>query len=293
MKPEMWDSPRLGKCSVLARLNFVGLISMADDHGRGRAYHRFLFGHLHPYATDVTEEAFKAALAELGSGDRPLVIFYQENGEEFYAIPGWHRHQYVEKAKGSALPPPPGHVPDEEGTPPLCGGDVEGNERGARPSQAGTSRLRIGLEGIGLDSRTAARPKFAPPTLSEVQAYCRERNNGVNPAKFWNHYQSNGWKVGKNPMKDWRCAVHTWEQSDPVAAPKPKVPEGPVLCEDCRKRPSRQRKGCPRDLCDECFDKGYAPVPKLPSAKRMPFRKSTTEDDALRKAAARDPEYRL
>lgn len=52
---------------------------------------------------------------------------------------------------------------------------------------------------------------FAPPTLSEVQAYCKERNNSVNAETFVNFYQSKDWYVGKNKMKDWKAAVRTWE----------------------------------------------------------------------------------
>lgn len=57
-----------------------------------------------------------------------------------------------------------------------------------------------------------ARTRFTPPTLEEVQAYCKERNKGVNAEKWFNYYTANGWKVGKNPMKDWKAAVRTWEQ---------------------------------------------------------------------------------
>lgn len=56
--------------------------------------------------------------------------------------------------------------------------------------------------------------KFIKPTLDEVKKYCGERNKGVNPVKWFNHYKSNGWKVGKNLMKNWKAAVHTWENSD-------------------------------------------------------------------------------
>ena len=54
---------------------------------------------------------------------------------------------------------------------------------------------------------------FKKPTLEEVRAYCQERGNSVNPEKWYDHYTSNGWKVGKNPMKDWKAAVRTWERS--------------------------------------------------------------------------------
>ena len=56
--------------------------------------------------------------------------------------------------------------------------------------------------------------RFIPPTVDEVSLYCFERHNHVNAQKFVDYYSSNGWKVGKNPMKDWKAAVRTWERSE-------------------------------------------------------------------------------
>ena len=55
--------------------------------------------------------------------------------------------------------------------------------------------------------------QFVPPTLQEVRDYCFERNNTVDPEKFISYYESNGWKVGRNKMKDWKAAVRTWERN--------------------------------------------------------------------------------
>ena len=55
--------------------------------------------------------------------------------------------------------------------------------------------------------------KFIPPTDKEVAAYVAEKGYHFNPAQFVPHYQSKGWKVGKEPMKDWRAACRTWETS--------------------------------------------------------------------------------
>ena len=57
--------------------------------------------------------------------------------------------------------------------------------------------------------------RFVPPTLDEIRAYCLERKNAVDPERFFSYYTSNGWRVGKNPMKDWQAAVRTWERSEP------------------------------------------------------------------------------
>ncbi len=58
------------------------------------------------------------------------------------------------------------------------------------------------------------REKFNEPTLEEVQAYCEERNNGVDAERFIDFYSSKGWMVGKNKMKDWKAAVRTWEREN-------------------------------------------------------------------------------
>ena len=56
--------------------------------------------------------------------------------------------------------------------------------------------------------------RFKPPTIQEVKAYCIERGNTVDPERFVDFYESKGWMVGKNKMKDWKAAVRTWEQKD-------------------------------------------------------------------------------
>lgn len=60
-------------------------------------------------------------------------------------------------------------------------------------------------------SAVFARKRFSPPSLDEVALYCAERNNQVNPEKWYDYYSANGWKVGKNSMKDWKAAVRLWE----------------------------------------------------------------------------------
>lgn len=56
--------------------------------------------------------------------------------------------------------------------------------------------------------------RFTPPTTDEVRAYCQERGNSVDAERFVDFYTSKGWKIGKEPMKDWRAAVRTWEKED-------------------------------------------------------------------------------
>lgn len=55
--------------------------------------------------------------------------------------------------------------------------------------------------------------RFVRPSIDDVRGYCIERGNNVNPEQWLDHYTSNGWKVGRNPMKDWKAAIRTWERS--------------------------------------------------------------------------------
>lgn len=59
-----------------------------------------------------------------------------------------------------------------------------------------------------------AKPAFTPPTYEEVDAYCRERENGIDANEFVDFYTTNGWKQkGGNPIKDWKACVRTWERN--------------------------------------------------------------------------------
>ena len=58
------------------------------------------------------------------------------------------------------------------------------------------------------------RKKFVRPTLEDVRSYCQERNNKVDPEAFIDFYESKGWKVGNQPMKDWKSAIRTWERRE-------------------------------------------------------------------------------
>lgn len=53
-----------------------------------------------------------------------------------------------------------------------------------------------------------------PPTLEEVSQYCQERQNGIDAQTFIDFYESKGWMIGKNKMKDWKASIRTWERNN-------------------------------------------------------------------------------
>lgn len=63
-------------------------------------------------------------------------------------------------------------------------------------------------------SKDILKKSFLKPTLQEIKNYCNERNNDVDAERFYNFYESKGWMVGKNKMKDWKACVRTWEKKN-------------------------------------------------------------------------------
>ena len=81
------------------------------------------------------------------------------------------------------------------------------------------TEVRLGKDSIGKDSigesvadKPPTRHRFSPPSVDDVRAYCTENGFRVDPDRFVDFYTSNGWRVGKNPMKDWKAAVRSWER---------------------------------------------------------------------------------
>ena len=67
---------------------------------------------------------------------------------------------------------------------------------------------------IKRDERKSAK-RFTPPTVDQVREYCMERRNKVDPQRFCDFYEANGWKQGKGkPIVDWKAAVRTWEREE-------------------------------------------------------------------------------
>lgn len=61
---------------------------------------------------------------------------------------------------------------------------------------------------------TPKRKRFVPPTLEELSSFIREHGYTVDPQHFMDHYESVGWKIGRNTMKDWQAAVRNWARRE-------------------------------------------------------------------------------
>lgn len=143
LKPEVWQSPEVMNLTHSARLLFVGLITQADDEGRGSADPRKLkaaiFG-----GDDITVENVRSWLSELAS--QWLAILYSVEGfGELYWLPSWELHQVVTKPTPSKYPmPSTGTLPERyrnaTGTLPGDRKDRrEGKDRRGLPERSGSA----------------------------------------------------------------------------------------------------------------------------------------------------------
>ena len=83
------------------------------------------------------------------------------------------------------------------------------SERNADAMPTQCQPLTINHKPITKESRATTRP-----TVDEVAEYVSTRPVQINPQAFVDYYTANGWKVGRNSMKDWRAAVRTWEKNE-------------------------------------------------------------------------------
>jgi hypothetical protein len=135
------------------------------------------------------------------------ILRYSADGQSYIQIVNWLDHQKIDKPSPSRIPV--FENPREDSATPREDSALDQGED------------RIGEEGSGMDGNAPAAPepttsqkRFQKPSLEEISRYCQERGNSVDPQRFLDYYESNGWKVGKNAMKDWRAAVRTWERNE-------------------------------------------------------------------------------
>lgn len=60
------------------------------------------------------------------------------------------------------------------------------------------------------------KKRFVKPKLEDIRDFCLEKNINIDVDRFFNYYESKGWKVGVSPMKDWKAAVRNWAKNDTI-----------------------------------------------------------------------------
>lgn len=102
IKPEFWQSETVASLPYEARLLFIGLWNLADDHGRFRAHPAIVRGQLFPFDEHADVVAWLGLLARAG-----LVQLYETEGHRFGFLPGFAEHQKIDKRAATRIPDPP------------------------------------------------------------------------------------------------------------------------------------------------------------------------------------------
>lgn len=181
---------------------WVSLITYVDDYGRGDARPAVIKGTCFPLRDRITNKDIDAALNALaGAG---CVGLYKVDGKPYLYFPNWQSHQNIRNKK-SRFPAP------ENAT---C------NQLHTIASNCEQMHANVPVIQSESESESESNPKEEArerahrPTVEEVAAYCRERGNSVDAERFVDFYASKGWKVGNQPMKDWKACVRTWERRE-------------------------------------------------------------------------------
>nr|UWI02479.1 MAG: protein of unknown function DUF4373 [Bacteriophage sp.] len=74
------------------------------------------------------------------------------------------------------------------------------------------------IKGKEIDNKENIKEKsghrFSPPTIEEIRLYILEKGYSFDAERFFDFYESKGWFVGKNKMKDWKAAIRNWAKGE-------------------------------------------------------------------------------
>lgn len=180
---------------------FYRLIVNCDDYGRFDARPAVLKSRLFPLKERITIKDVSNALSKLaGIG---IVRMYECDNKPYLYLPTWEVHQTI-RAKRSRYPDPAG-----------CTHDINCEQMNAYDCKC--SRNPIQSESKEEKVNQKEKAVFQPPTQHQVEEYCQENGLTVDCAYFVDHYNANGWKVGRSGMKDWKATVRNWARREKKA----------------------------------------------------------------------------
>lgn len=209
IKESICASDTINGLSWYQEVFFYRLITVCDDYGRMDARPQILKGRMFPLKEDLRSGEVSKALAALEAAG--LIRTYQVSGKPYLQVLTWENHQQI-RAKVPKYPGP-------EDADIICNHMILDDIKCARNPIQSESESNPNPN----PKESAPARRFAPPSLAEVSEYCRERGNSISPEAFIDFYASKGWRVGNQPMRDWKAAVRTWESRDKAPAPAGKT----------------------------------------------------------------------
>lgn len=200
IKESICYSDDIDRLSWFEEVVFYRLLVRCDDNGRLDARPAFLRSMLFATRPNVDEQSVSGAVDALAAAG--LVARYEAGGRPYLYFPKWAVHQRVRNVR-SRYPAPPDTFARPSAA--ACG---------ALPPESEAEALSQSESGEESESGSGGRAAFVPPAEEEVRDYCAVRGNGVDPGRFVDFYASKGWKIGREPMRDWKAALRGWERRE-------------------------------------------------------------------------------
>ena len=214
------DSEAVNALDAPAEVLFIRLIMKADDYGLFTANPRLIRSLCFPFKDGIRESDISRQLAACEKAG--LIALYQVADKPFLRIVNFGQRL---RAMKSRYPLPPDIRPATDSSPLSDDGQMTGicqaddgqmtarRESESESESESDTEARRETEGE-VNPRASPKSTLANPSVDQVRDYCVERGNSVDPVRFVDFYESKGWMVGKNRMKDWRAAVRTWEKNE-------------------------------------------------------------------------------
>lgn len=198
LKESITTSDSIDALTLFEEVFFYRLVVSCDDYGRMDGRAPILRARLFPLK-NVSDKQINDAICSLCKVG--ILTAYTVDGRPYVKFTSWDKHQQIRAKKSK--------YPDSNVSDSTCYHMISNDIKCARNPIQSESNPNPNTKG-----ETTKRERFVLPTLDEVKAYCEERHNKVNAQTFVDFYASKGWKVGNQPMRDWKAAVRTWEKRE-------------------------------------------------------------------------------
>lgn len=201
LKESICTSDTINRLSWFEEVFYYRLIVNCDDYGIMDARPAILKAKLFPLKDRITNKDISAALTKLA--DMGCVRLYACDSKPYLCLPAWSVHQTI-RAHKSKYPKFEDRDSEDE---------INCKQMHADACKCSRNPIQSESNSESKKKKTAreARRSFVPPTVEEVESYCRERKNGISGQSFVDFYTSKNWKIGKDKMADWEAAVRNWE----------------------------------------------------------------------------------
>lgn len=211
IKESICTSDTIDELSWFEEVLFYRLLTYVDDYGRGDGRVKVIKGKVFPLK-DLSLEEVSEAMKKLSKVG--LIQKYKVNEHPYIQMTTWKNHQNIRNKKSKFPPIEDGEIVND--CEQLKSIDINCNQLNANVPVIQSNPIQSESN----PNPNPIRRTFKKPTLEELESYINDKSLNVNAHTFMDYYESNGWKVGRNPMKDWKATVRRWNEKEKPTKPK-------------------------------------------------------------------------